>query len=80
MVELEDGRIGLTAVDAQPFAEELDEICHALSDDRLFAAHGIHDVALAVRRIVLLFIGRSAGAAVVVPLALVLSDARRTPS
>ncbi len=69
MVELQDERVGLAAVNAWTLTEELYEIGHALLDENLFAAYGIRDVALAMRRIMLLFIGRSARAAVVVPLA-----------
>jgi hypothetical protein len=72
MVELEDERVGLAAVNARPFTEELDEIGGALRDVRLFSAYGVRDVALAVRCVVLLFIGRSAGAAVVVSLTTLL--------
>ncbi len=68
MVELEDERVGLAAVNARPLAEELDEIGGALRDERLFSAHRVSDVALAMRRVVLLFIGCPAGVAVVVPL------------
>jgi hypothetical protein len=60
MVELEDQRVLLAAVDARALTEELDQICGALGDQRLFPAHGIRDVALAVRRIVLLFVRGSA--------------------
>jgi hypothetical protein len=69
MVELEDQRIGLAAVDAGTLQEELDEIGGALGDDGLLAKQGLGDVALPVRGIVLVFVGGSAGAAVVVPLA-----------
>ena len=69
MVELEDQRIGLAAVDAGTLAEELDEIGGALGDDRLLATQGLGDIALPVRGIVLAFVGGSARAAVVVPLA-----------
>ncbi len=68
MVELEDERVGLSAVNAGPLAEELDEIGGALRDDRLFSTYGVCNVTLAVRCVVLLFIGCSAGAAVVVSL------------
>ena len=56
MVELEDERVLLAAVDARALTEELDQICGALGDQRLFSAHRIRDVALAVRRIMLLFV------------------------
>jgi hypothetical protein len=68
MVELEDERVGLTAVNARSLAEELDEIGGALCDERLFSANCVRDVSLAVRCIMLLFVGGSAGSAVVVPL------------
>ena len=73
MVELKDERVGLAAVNARPFTEELDEIGGALCDERLFSAYGVRDVALAVRRIVLLFIGCPAGTTIVVPLTALLS-------
>jgi hypothetical protein len=69
MVELQDERVGLAAVNARALTEELDEIGHALRDEDLFSAYGVRDIALAVCRIVRLLIGRSARAAVVVPLA-----------
>jgi hypothetical protein len=68
VIELEHERVGLAAVDAGSRAKELDEICGALGDERLFPAHRIGHVALAVRRIMLAFVSRSAGAAVVVSL------------
>jgi hypothetical protein len=67
MVELEDQRVGLTAVDARPRAEELDEIGRPFDDDRAFTARRVRDVAPAVRGAVLLFVGGPAGATVVVP-------------
>jgi len=69
MVELQDERVGLAAVSARALTEELDEIGHALRDEGLFSASCVRDIALAVCRIVLLFIGRSARTAIVVPLA-----------
>ncbi len=68
MVELEHERVGFATVDAGPRAEEFDEVGGALGDEGLFPAHRIRDVALAMRRIMLAFVGGSAGAAVVVPL------------
>ena len=69
VVELEDQWIGLAAVDAGTFAEELDEIGGAFGDDGLLATQGLGDVALPVRGVVRVFVGGSACAAVVVPLA-----------
>lgn len=68
MVELEHERIGLATVDAGVVSEEGDEIGGALGDERLFPAYGVRDIALAVRRVVLSFVGRSAGATVIVSL------------
>jgi hypothetical protein len=67
-LELEHERIGLATVDARVVSEEGDEIGGALSDERLFPAYGVRDIALAVRRVVLSFVGRSAGATVIVSL------------
>jgi hypothetical protein len=47
-------------------AEELDELGRASCDEGLFVFDGFGDVAVAVRRVVFPFVGRSAGAAVVV--------------
>jgi hypothetical protein len=68
VIELEHERIGLTAVDARPLAEELHEISRALGDKRLLAAQCVRYVALALRRVVGSFVVRPAGTAVVVPL------------
>ncbi len=68
VIELEHEWVGLATVNAGPRAEALDEIGGALGDEGLFPAHRIRDVALAMRRIMLAFVGGSAGAAVVVPL------------
>jgi hypothetical protein len=79
MVELEDERVGLTAVDAGLLAEELDERGGALRDEHPFSASGVRDVALAMRRIVLVFVGGPARAAVVVAVR-EPCDARRSPT
>ena len=68
VVELEDQGIALAAVDAGVLAEELDEVSGPFGDDRLLVEEGFRDVALFVRGVVFLFVGRSAGAAVVVSL------------
>jgi hypothetical protein len=53
VVELEDQRIRLTAVDARPRTEELNEVGGPLGNDRSFAADGVRAVALAVCGVVL---------------------------
>jgi hypothetical protein len=68
MVELEHERIGLATVDAGMVSEEGNEIGGAFGDERLFPAYGVRDIALAIRRIVLSFVGRSADATVIVSL------------
>src|SRR5258708_38952240 len=73
MVELEHERIGLAAVRARPLAEEVDEIGGTFGDERLFSASRIRDGALAVGRVVLLFVRRPAGTAVVFALPALLS-------
>jgi hypothetical protein len=70
VVELEHQRVGLSAVDARPLAEELDEVGRALGDQRALSTRRIGDVALAVGRIVLLFVCSPTRATVVVALAL----------
>jgi hypothetical protein len=59
VVELEDERIELAAVDATTLAKELDKICGALSGERVFSKHGLSDVPLAVLRKMLPFIRRT---------------------
>jgi hypothetical protein len=68
MVELQDEGVRLAAVDARPGAEEPDEIGGAFGDQRPFSPYRVRHVALAMQRVVLLFIRGSARAAVVVPL------------
>jgi hypothetical protein len=68
MVELEHERIGLTAVDARVSAKGRNEIGDAIGDEGLFTTLRVSDVALAMRRIVLPFVGGSTAATVVVPL------------
>jgi len=73
MVELEDEWVGLATVSTRPSAEELDQVGGALGDGRLFAARRVRDIAAAVRQVVVLFVGRPAGATVVVALTAGLS-------
>jgi hypothetical protein len=73
VVELEQEGVRLTAVNARTLAEVLDEVGHALSDQCVLSTRGIRDVALAVGRIVLLFVCSSTRAAIVVALALSLA-------
>src|SRR6185312_7052210 len=64
VVELEDERVGLSAVDTRVLAEH--QIRGAFRDQRAFSASRIRDVTLPVRQVVLASVSRSAGAAVVV--------------
>jgi hypothetical protein len=68
VVELQDERIALPAIHAWMLAKERDEIGGALGDDSLRAATGGIDVALLVARVVLVLVGGSTGAAIVVAL------------
>ena len=68
VVELEDDRVGLAAVDAGVGAEVLDEIRRALERKLLLPAAGLIHVALFIRQVVLAFVGRSTLAAHVVAL------------
>jgi hypothetical protein len=72
VVELEHRSVGLSAVDARPLAEELDEVGRTLGDQRALSTRRIGDVKLAVGRIVLLFVRSPTRASVVVALALSL--------
>jgi hypothetical protein len=69
VVELEHQRVGLSAVEAWPLAEELDQIGHPLGNQHAFfdATRSRHTVA--VGRVVLWFVLGSTRAAVVVALA-----------
>jgi hypothetical protein len=73
VIELEHQRVALSAVEARPIAEELNEIGHPLGDKRAFSTRGIRDIALAVGRVVLSFVLSPTRAAVVVPLAISLA-------
>jgi hypothetical protein len=68
MVELEDDRIGLAAVDAGVVPQVGDEKLDAFSDDSLLSDARLLDVALAVGPIVLLLISSPTGPAVVIEL------------
>ncbi len=70
MVELEDERIGFTAVCTWMVAEVADQIGNAFDDDFPATACRRVDVSLFVRGVVLLLVGGTTMAAVVVPLAL----------
>ncbi|HWF33138.1 MAG TPA: hypothetical protein VG188_11325 [Solirubrobacteraceae bacterium] len=71
VVELEDQRVGLSAVGARPLAEELDEVGRALGDQRVLSTRRIGNVKLAMGRIVLLYVRSPTWATVVVALAFV---------
>ena len=49
VVELEDERVGLAAVDARVVAEELDQLGRPPCDDGLFVLPGPGDVPVSVR-------------------------------
>jgi hypothetical protein len=68
MVELEDDRVMLTAVDARVRAKVLEEILGALERERLLPRARLVDVALPVRQVVLPVVLRSARLAKVVAL------------
>ena len=80
VVELEHNRIGLAAVSARPLAEQRHEIGGSLRDERPFTADGVRYIALAVRRVVLAFVLRSAWPAVVVALTTGLAAPGRSAS
>ena len=68
MIELQDERIGLAAISARPVAEELQQVHNALAGDSLLPYKRVLDVPIAIRFVVLPFVGCSAGAAIVVQL------------
>jgi hypothetical protein len=68
VVELEHEWIRLAAVHARSLAEEVDEVGGTLRDDRSLVAEGVRYVALAMLRVMLAFVLRSASPAVVVAL------------
>jgi hypothetical protein len=68
MVELEDERVGLSAIDARSIAKESHEVHGALCRDRSLAAERVCDVALAMRRIVFVLVVGPTRSAVVVAL------------
>ena len=68
MIELQEKRVGLAAVNAGPRAQEVDEIRRPFRDERPFSLHRARDITLVVQYVVLPFVGGSAGAAVVVAL------------
>jgi hypothetical protein len=59
MIELEDERIALPAVDAVSLAKEIDEVCVAPGDKRAFAAHRAGDISVFVPFVVLVQVRRS---------------------
>jgi hypothetical protein len=73
VVELQDNRIGFATVSAGSRAEELEEVSRPFRDERPFSLDRVCDITLLVPRVVLSFVGGSAGTAVVVSLATRLS-------
>ena len=69
MIEFEDQWVWLAAVGAWMSAKELDEEGHPLPDERSSPPTCVIDVPVAIRGVVRVPIVRSAGPAVVVPLA-----------
>jgi len=69
MIEFEDQWIWLATIRAWMSAKEIDEEGHPFPDERSSPLTRVIDVPLAIRRVVRVPIVRSAGAAVVVPLA-----------
>jgi hypothetical protein len=68
VVELQDERVALAAVNARPGAEQLDEVGGALRDQRPFSAYRVRDITLTMQRVMLPFVCGSARPAVVVAL------------
>ena len=69
MVELEDQRIGLAAIDARVLAEELEQAHGSFLCECPLADLGVGDIARSMGRVVLLLVGGTAGTTVVVALA-----------
>jgi hypothetical protein len=69
VVELQDERVALAAVEAWLLAEEGDELSGALDNELSFPANRLRDVPVTMRRVVLAFVLRPTGPAVVVALA-----------
>lgn len=60
MVELEDQRIGLAAIDARVLAEELEQARGSLLCERPLADLAVGDIARSMGRVMLLLVGRTA--------------------
>src|SRR4051794_8303301 len=68
MIELQDDRVRLSAIDTRPITKKIDEEQHPLGDERYFSTVRGRNVPLAVGEIVLSFVSRPAWAAIRVSL------------
>ncbi|MGH2878078.1 MAG: hypothetical protein ACRDK4_00490 [Solirubrobacteraceae bacterium] len=69
VVELQDERVGLAAVDAGMVGKEVHEQTCAFSRDRSLSTIGVRDVSVTICAVVLAFVRSTAGLTVVIALA-----------